>query len=209
MSLRREKKRQARDLIVNRARILFARDGFERTTMRAIADACGLSYQTIYNYFPTKVRLLHALMVADLTPPATADANRQEALTDAIEALVQRAIDALNTHDRAMWREVCAGLIQQGDASLAQALFAVEEGWHTQIEDLLRRAMGRGELSARDPGALAQVITAIVDQSLLRYLVLPDMTLNQVQRQILNMIDAVLALDTPAQEKSFSSRVSQ
>ncbi len=50
-----------------RARILaaameaFARDGFDGTTVRAIARRCGLSDAGIFYYFPTKRHLLEAL----------------------------------------------------------------------------------------------------------------------------------------------------
>jgi AcrR family transcriptional regulator len=54
MGLREKKAQRNRDRIVSEALALFARDGYEQTTMESIAEAAELSPSTLYRYFPSK-----------------------------------------------------------------------------------------------------------------------------------------------------------
>jgi AcrR family transcriptional regulator len=56
--LRDRKKRAVRDAIVDAALDLFAADGFEATTVLAVADRAGVSPATVARYFPTKESML-------------------------------------------------------------------------------------------------------------------------------------------------------
>jgi AcrR family transcriptional regulator len=58
-ALRREARRQAtRHAVLEAAQRLFALDGYENTTVRAIADAAGVTERTFYRYFDGKEGLL-------------------------------------------------------------------------------------------------------------------------------------------------------
>ena len=52
--------------IVNAARKLFSKRGFEVVTMREIAQEAGCSHTTIYIYFENKLALLHYLSMRPL-----------------------------------------------------------------------------------------------------------------------------------------------
>lgn len=77
--LRERKKARTRELIEATALELFARDGFEATTVEAITDACEVSPRTFFRYFASKHEVLQA--------PCRA---RQERL---IELLAERPAD--------------------------------------------------------------------------------------------------------------------
>lgn len=51
-----------RDLILNAAQVLFARDGYGSTGIRAIAAEVGISEATIYHYFRSKDEILDAII---------------------------------------------------------------------------------------------------------------------------------------------------
>src|SRR3954470_6903924 len=53
---------EQRDRILVVAIDLFARQGFEATGMRAIADAVGVQPATIYHYFSSKEEMIEALI---------------------------------------------------------------------------------------------------------------------------------------------------
>ena len=60
---RLERKRaRNRDALLAAARRLFIRDGFERTTIAAIAEEADLGFGTFYRYFPDKESALHAVL---------------------------------------------------------------------------------------------------------------------------------------------------
>lgn len=56
--LRERKKRLTRQQISDAATIMFLERGFDEVRVADVADACGVSEKTVYNYFPTKESLL-------------------------------------------------------------------------------------------------------------------------------------------------------
>ena len=54
--------RSRRDLILDAAQVLFARDGFGSTGIRAIAADVGISEATIYHYFRSKEDIMDAII---------------------------------------------------------------------------------------------------------------------------------------------------
>ncbi|MFQ5789107.1 MAG: TetR/AcrR family transcriptional regulator [Acidobacteriota bacterium] len=65
---RRERERQElRGKILDAARDLFARDGYERVTMRGIAEAIEYSPTTIYHHFKDKEELVQCLCEDDFS----------------------------------------------------------------------------------------------------------------------------------------------
>ena len=62
---REREKDELRTKILDAARELFAREGYEAVSMRRIADAIEYSPTAIYGYFQDKARLMRELCVAD------------------------------------------------------------------------------------------------------------------------------------------------
>jgi AcrR family transcriptional regulator len=58
VGLRERKKRMMRQLISDTATGMFLERGFDEVRITEVADACGVSEKTIYNYFPTKESLI-------------------------------------------------------------------------------------------------------------------------------------------------------
>ncbi len=58
MSLRNKKKTQTRNTILEATKHLIETEEFEVITTRLIAETAEISYQTLYNYFPTKTDIL-------------------------------------------------------------------------------------------------------------------------------------------------------
>jgi AcrR family transcriptional regulator len=56
--LRERKKRLMRQLISDTATEMFVARGFDEVRVAEVAEACGVSEKTVYNYFPTKESLL-------------------------------------------------------------------------------------------------------------------------------------------------------
>jgi AcrR family transcriptional regulator len=59
--LREKRKLQSRADLVGAAIDLFANQGFEETTLEAVAEKAGLHVQTLYRHFPTKIDLVAAI----------------------------------------------------------------------------------------------------------------------------------------------------
>ena len=69
---------------------LFARTGFDGTTVRAIADACGLTDAALYYYFPNKRAILEAL----LARPRESIAERPRPSRPVTEEWIHLLVDA-------------------------------------------------------------------------------------------------------------------
>ena len=64
---RREAQRaETRRLVLEAAYDLFEQKGYERTTMRSVAEAAGVALGTIFNHFPDKTALLTAAFEDDV-----------------------------------------------------------------------------------------------------------------------------------------------
>ena len=55
------------ELIQKEANRLFWSKGFDRTTIRDIATACGCTQGNIYNYFPSKEDILYRALLSEMT----------------------------------------------------------------------------------------------------------------------------------------------
>ncbi len=70
-TLRQQQKKETRALILDSAQHIFARDGFEKTTIRAVAHGAGVGLGTIFNYFPNKQALLVSSLLDDINKTKT------------------------------------------------------------------------------------------------------------------------------------------
>lgn len=59
---RPKKKSSAHDKILSKARTLFGKKGYQHTTLRAIAEACGCEPANIYNFFSSKENILFEIL---------------------------------------------------------------------------------------------------------------------------------------------------
>ena len=91
--------------IRNTAAALFARDGFSRTSMAELANACGVSKALLYHYFDSKEALLFDILRAYLENLETvvsidpaASATPRDHLRALIGALLGQYQQAGNTH---------------------------------------------------------------------------------------------------------------
>jgi len=104
--LRERKKARTRRLIADTAARLFAERGYENVAVSDVAREAEVAEQTVYNYFPTKERLV-----------TDRDEQLHDRLTDlirsrapgvtpaaAIRDLTLRAVDGIRTIPREVWR---------------------------------------------------------------------------------------------------------
>jgi len=149
MSGRRERQRKEREARVLRAAsFLFARRGFERTTMANIAGRSRLAVGTIYNYFRSKPEIILALLRRD----ASAGLHAGEAVLEdpprnpvtAVQTLLERVVAPFALHDRGLWRELTAAALR--DPELSRGFFAEDLRLIALVADLLRLLRARGDL---------------------------------------------------------------
>jgi AcrR family transcriptional regulator len=156
---RREREREEiRRKILDSARELFAREGYDHVTMRAIADAIEYSPTTIYNHFEDKDDLVMALCTEDFGRLLGA-LSLQPRPEDALDWIRQlgRAYAAFGAsypnHYRFMFMTPEKARIQKHDLSPGEQSFGL-------LRAAVAEAIGQGRFEPGDPDVMAQVLWA-------------------------------------------------
>lgn len=143
---REMQKEDTRRLILDSAYVLFAEKGYEKTTMRALAEKAGIGLGTIFKHFPDKASLLVAAFQEDLN----------QLILQAFTCLPETGYKAQLLHitrhiyefyatnpqlSRTLVKEV---LFLEGE--LGEILFAEVASFLEVITELLEEAKARNEL---------------------------------------------------------------
>jgi len=151
--LRERKKQQTRQAISDSAIALFLADGYEQTSVTAIAEAAGVSRRTLFGYFPAKEELvLHR--VADHVGENARVVRARPARWSPLAALRAHFLDGL---DR---RDPVTGLCDEPEALdlyrlindnpvLVNGLLALRTRAAALLADALRDTSDAGALAAR------------------------------------------------------------
>ncbi|MEJ2749277.1 MAG: TetR/AcrR family transcriptional regulator [Anaerolineae bacterium] len=160
---RAQQKEETRSLIVDTARKLFADQGFDKTTIRAIAEEADIAVGTIFVHFPDKSALLAATLYEDVeqalrTAFATLPDNAP--VKDKLLHLAQTLYSQYAQNPpltRVLLQEILFMGGEWGDAFQSQSLTFI-----SQVAALLAAAQAAGELP---PDANCQLIaTAFFSQ---------------------------------------------
>ncbi|MEV5983225.1 TetR/AcrR family transcriptional regulator [Streptomyces sp. NPDC052114] len=149
--------------ILDATRELLARDGYARLTMDAVAEQAGIGKAAIYRRYATKQEMVFAAAIHESELPVRPDTG---SLAGDLTALVQEIVDHLT--GPAASAAVLGLLADLGPDSALGARF--RERFVTReladIEALLDRAVGRGELppppSRPDPSTVHALVTGPV-----------------------------------------------
>lgn len=165
MSRRQQNKSRSKARIVEAAAALIAEHGAANTTTREIARRAGVSYQTLYNYFPTKGSVIQAVMREDLAAwGSAADLAIKHYGGDLLTTLNRMnriAVIRFDGEHRELWREL----------SLQMQLTALNQASHERYHALLSMAQGMGELrQGVDLHLLAHTLFCLTDYAMMRYL---------------------------------------
>lgn len=178
-SLREQKKARARASILQAAARLISIEGYAQTKMRDVAQAADMSYQTLYNYFPTKGLILQELLTRDLLKLHRATVHTLSSgdhLAAKLRELAKSYIDAIAPDDRHLWKEVCAELLKV-TSHHSSLLALLDEQAHKKLQELFNGAQTNGELDPHiDATILADVVFSLLDSTLMRYLVNENLT---------------------------------
>jgi AcrR family transcriptional regulator len=130
---RARKTRETRQRIADAAVALFLQQGFDETTLDAIAEAADISRRTFFHYYPSKEAIvdalddgLHEIFRAALTQ-APADATPIRAIQTALKEVIGRysGSEAMALHDLMYSTEGLRARKQASFARQEKALFEV------------------------------------------------------------------------------------
>jgi AcrR family transcriptional regulator len=176
--LRERKKLRARSDILAAANTLIARKGYADTTMREIAEAANVSYQTLYNYFPSKAQIVRAMLtdVAKPDPRLTKLLGGSEPLLTKLLGMVKHYFDLVAHRERALWREIVLEVFRHAPDYDALRALKIDASYLV-LRGVLDDAQARGQLDPYvDTDLLAQTLHAITDFTFLRFVLEPNLS---------------------------------
>ncbi|MCX7063413.1 MAG: TetR/AcrR family transcriptional regulator [Proteobacteria bacterium] len=195
MSLREQKKVRARSDILAATRTLIGRKGYESTTMRDIAEAAKLSYQTLYNYFPSKAQIVQAMLSADVAridARFTAIVGGSGDLTGKLHQLIKQSFDLIAHRERALWREIVLDVLKQSSEFMA-LMALIDSRGHQALQLLLRNAQRDGELDPYvDADLVAHTLYSITDFAFLRFVLEPNLSKVVVLKTLRNQVELLV-----------------
>ncbi len=208
--LRQRQKARRRGNILTAARQLFFRQGYNVTSMEAIAEQAEVGVATVYNYFGTKGQLLADILRPDF-----------KILHDRSMELLARppanpvtgilSLMDIYRHLQSNWdnRQILLAVIGPGLSAepVLDDLAAASEGHvKRQIENLLRFYQDQKLIRAAiDIADAAIIIFYIFNQHFIEYITRKDADFDQMKRemdrQISFIMTAVLSFEQPLPEK--------
>ena len=167
--LNREMREASRGRILKAALRLFATHGYAGTSIRMIAESAGISVGLLYNYFPSKADLLHALFEESMRDVQASFASAEAAKTpsERIERLVRSAFEILDAN-RDFWRTSYGVRMQPAVvAGLGKRL----RTWTMTIQSTLARYLA--DAGSRQPEVDAALLFALIDGASQHYVLDP------------------------------------
>ncbi len=136
--LRERKKRILRQQISDQATLMFLQRGFDEVRVSEIADACGVSEKTVFNYFPTKESLLFDRedQLADELADAFSDRTTDRSLAQIALAILTDDVEEMFNAWSASDEPNTAMIVIRQFAELVERTPALQAAMHGMMERL-------------------------------------------------------------------------
>lgn len=199
------KKRRREARILKAASQLFARRGYNETSIETIALRADVAVGTVYNYFPNKPALLKRVLASgrseSLEVSAALAENPPEDPVDAVCQLLIAQMRGANRHDKTLWRVIHATAALEPE-EFGHDYFMVKEQFKDHITVLLTTLRDRGRLRADlDIEIAAKSIKYVASEVFRRYVVDDHSSIEDAVAELKTMMTFVVGLaviDDPA-----------
>ena len=176
MSLREKNKARTRTAILTAAKELAKQGQWDAVTTRQIADAAGVSYQTLYNYYPSKASILvEMLLEVYVGPgPAISDAVKHYDgdLLGTLDEINQLRFQSFGRDDVKWILTITASLTMPDQSSEATNLIeTIDHAGDGYYYSALSMAKGMGHLQDDvDIQLMAHTLSGITSATLSRFI---------------------------------------
>lgn len=188
---------EQRQRILEVATVLFAEHGFERTGLRAIAEAAGLRPGSLYHYFPSKEAIMAALIEDTVRGPREGirRLSFEGGLDDSLYELGLRFLESIARPEGRRRFEVVLRAAHERPAWAARYLQRVLDPAERDLAETLRRRLPAAALERVDPAILAKQINGalvafLIHEELLRP---QGSSTEQRQRYVRQLVDVLVA----------------
>lgn len=182
--------RPSRDALVEAAAALFREKGYERTTVRDLADAVGMQSGSLFYHFSSKGEILYEVMRRGIDDLTGAVRLELEACSDPRDELITMTRTHLRT------------LLSNTQASLASLLYEwrslpeeqrnqvvqLRDKYETLCRDVMQRAMDRGVVKQGDPKLLVRLWLGAINWTSQWFKGDGDLGIDKLAEEVVDMI---------------------
>ncbi len=148
------------------ARRLFARDGYERTSMRDIAEAADITKAALYYYFPNKEALYERVVLESmqsLVDDVSAAVAAADSPTARIRAFMRSSADVFDlARDR--WIAGSRAFHEGGRGGQHLAAIALRDRYESLLRQCITEGIASGEVRAIDPAIAGRFLLSGLNQ---------------------------------------------
>jgi len=188
------------------ARRLFARDGYERTSLRDIAQAADITKAALYYYFPNKEALYERTVLdsmQSLMDDVSAAVAAAASPTARIRAFMQSSAGVLDlARDR--WIAGSRAFREAGGGGQHLAAIALRDRYENLLRQCIADGIASGEIRAIDPAIAGRFLLSGLNQMTHWHRPEGRLGVTEVMQQFLDMalhgllVEAHAALPVPA-----------
>jgi len=191
MGLREIKKERARKAILEAARDMFFKTGFDGTTIEEIAEKAEVAVGTVYNYFDSKSALILAITADDTSTVLDEQFHIPESCTglESVKLYISTFMENLSIYPKRLLRE----LIREGwrsDTSLSKGLISQDLTLLDGLTRILLELAEKQKLkSAIDLKHASLLIYGIITTTIIWYAADEARTSEQMLESLENMLE--------------------
>lgn len=154
----------ARDRILDEAAMLFARNGYDSSSLGDVAAAIGATKAAVYHYFPTKRDIYDAIIVRTLAGQTAAVQEALAGVSEPRERLRRFMTAHAGYFERHYWDCACMfvgyGGMEGELKADAQRLRAAYEG---MVRDILRQGVADGVFGPMDVATAGRAVLSMLN----------------------------------------------
>lgn len=153
-----------RQRLIRETTHLFVERGFDGTSMREIADACGVTKAALYYHYPSKADLLADIVGTYLDAVSRSVAEARSRSTEPAEQLrgIVHELFKLPPEGRAVIRLAMHELRHLNDTDRADFGVAYHEQFLQPIADIVHAGVASGQFRARDPLTVVWILLGMM-----------------------------------------------
>lgn len=202
VGLRERQKEDRQRRIVESARKLFLKHGFDKTTIEAIADASGVSGVTVHKYYGTKAGILLAMVTqSDAQLIERLDRELAQETGDLIEITAKFAsviVDhAMSNLEKEIWRQVISAVTLNGGSPLSQTYFDLDQELAQVLVRRIKARQEAGDLPAAvEAEDLGKALFHLQNARFIQFISSDDITSDDIARRFRRDLVALFSLQS-------------
>jgi len=199
-SLRARQKEDRRNRIVGSAKSLFRKNGYQSTTIEAIAEAAGVSGVTVHNYYGTKAGVLLALVIeSDKRLIEVLDESLPTETGDLVELCVlfaRHIMDhAMANLDKEIWRQVIAAVTTEAGSALSKAYSKLDTQLAWVLVGRIEAAQAAGLLNDKiNPAHLGLALFQLQNARFIQFISSDATTRGEIEDRLRQDLGALFAV---------------